>query len=147
VVSVYARDEKEIDEKKIGQLCDKTALLLHSLDPSFPRLECSDEDLDIRHDFVGRGYACPTEEGLKAVNQIEKSEGIRLDSTYTGKALACLLADAEKRYLRDKVVLFWNTYNSRDFSDAIATVDYHRLPQSFHRYFERDGQTPGQACA
>lgn len=143
VVSVCAKDEKEIDEKRVGQLCDKTALLLHSLDPSFPRFECSDEDLDIRHDFVGRGYACPTEEGLKAISLMEKNEGIRLDSTYTGKAFACLLDDAGKGYLRDKVVLFWNTYNSRDFSDVIAEVDYHRLPRGFHRYFEGDGQPSG----
>jgi 1-aminocyclopropane-1-carboxylate deaminase/D-cysteine desulfhydrase-like pyridoxal-dependent ACC family enzyme len=147
VVSVYAKDEKEIDEKNVGQLSNKTALLLHSLDSSFPRFECSGEDLDIRHDFVGRGYACPTEEGLKAISLMEKDEGISLDSTYTGKAFACLLDDARKGYLRDRVVLFWNTYNSRDFSDAIATVDYHRLPRGFHRYFERDGQSPGQACA
>jgi D-cysteine desulfhydrase len=143
VVSVCAKDEKEIDAKKMGQLCDETALLLHSLDPSFPKLECSDENLDIRHDFVGRGYACPTEEGLKAISLMEKNEGIKLDSTYTGKAFACLLDDAGKGYLRDKVVLFWNTYNSRDFSDVIATVDYHRLPRGFHRYFERDGQPSG----
>ncbi|MCX5995086.1 MAG: pyridoxal-phosphate dependent enzyme [Chloroflexi bacterium] len=143
VVSVSAKDEKEIDAKKMGQVCDKTALLLHSLDPSFPKLECSDEDLDIRHDFVGRGYACPTEEGLKAISLMEKNEGIRLDTTYTGKAFACLLDDAGKGDLRDKVVLFWNTYNSRDFSDAIAEVDYHRLPRGFHRYFERKGQPSG----
>jgi len=74
---------------------------------------------------------------------MEKNEGIGLDSTYTGKAFACLLDDAGKGYLRDKVVLFWNTYNSRDFSDAIATVDCHRLPEGFHRYFERDGQPSG----
>jgi len=74
---------------------------------------------------------------------MEKNEGIRLDSTYTGKAFACLLDDAGKGYLRDKIVLFWNTYNSRDFSDVIATVGYHRLPRGFHRYFERDGQPSG----
>jgi 1-aminocyclopropane-1-carboxylate deaminase/D-cysteine desulfhydrase-like pyridoxal-dependent ACC family enzyme len=143
VVSVSANDKRTFNARKICQLHDKTALLLCSLDPSFPRFECSEADLDIRYDFVGRGYACPTEEGLKAMSLMEKNEEIKLDSTYTAKAFACLLDDAGKGYLRDKVVLFWNTYNSRDFSDAIATVDYHRLPRGFHRYFERDGQPSG----
>jgi len=143
VVSVSANDKKTFNARKVCRLYDKTALLLHSLDPSFPKLECSDEDLDIRYDFVGRGYACPTEEGLKAMSLMEKNEGIGLDGTYTGKAFACLLDDAGKGYLRDKVVLFWNTYNSRDFSDVLATVDYHSLPRGFHRYFERDGQLSG----
>jgi len=39
-----------------------------------------------------------------------------------------------------KVVLFWNTYNSHDFSDKIERVDYRTLPKSYHPYFERDFQ-------
>ena len=136
LVSVCAKDEKEIDVRKMRQLYNKTALLLHSMDPSFPNFECSDNDLDIRHNFVGRGYTCPTEEGMKAISLMEKDKGIKLDSTYTAKAFACLLADAEKGELKDKVVLFWNTFNSRDFSDVIAEVDYRSLPRGFHRYFK-----------
>jgi len=146
VVSVRVVNEKTAEPRKLAKLYGETASLLHSLDPSFPKLECSDGEIDIRHGFFGRGYACPTEEGLKAMSLMEKNEGIKLDSTYTGKAFACLLDDAGKGELKKKTVLFWNTYNSRDFSDVIATVDYHRLPRGFHRYFESDGQTPGQAC-
>jgi hypothetical protein len=41
----------------------------------------------------------------------------------------------------------WRMIHSGDFSDAIASVDFHRLPHGFHRYFESDGQTPGHAYA
>ena len=146
VVSVRAGDEETADAWKMAKLYDETASLLHSLDSSFPKLECSDEEIDIRHGFFGRGYACATEEGLKAMSLLEQAEGIKLDATFTAKAFACLLDDAGKGELRDKVVLFWNTYNSRDFTGAIADVDYHRLPRGFHRYFEGYGQTSGQAC-
>jgi hypothetical protein len=46
-----------------------------------------------------------------------------------GKAFAALIDDGEKSSLRDKVLLFRNTYNSLDFSKAIATIDYHPLPR------------------
>lgn len=38
------------------------------------------------------------------------------------------------------MILFWNTYNAVDFSDAINGVDYKELPEAFHRYFEEDVQ-------
>lgn len=146
VVCVRAVDNKLADARKMGRLYNETASLLHSLDPSFPKLECSDGEIDMRHGFFGRGYGCVTEEGLKAMSLLQQVEGIKLDTIYTAKAFACLLDDAGKGELRDKAVLFWNTYNSRDFSGAIADVDYHRLPGGFHRYFEGYVQTSRQAC-
>jgi hypothetical protein len=38
------------------------------------------------------------------------------------------------------VILFWNTFNARDFSDLIEGVDYHELPRRFRRYFEEPVQ-------
>ena len=146
VVSVRAVDRKPAEPQKMAKLFRETASLLHSQDPSFPELDCSDDEMDMRHDFFGQGYAYPTDEGLKAASILAKAEGIELDTTYTAKAFACLLDDAGKGKLRDKVVLFWNTYNSRDFSGTIANVDYHNLPRGFHRYFEGHGQTSGQVC-
>jgi 1-aminocyclopropane-1-carboxylate deaminase/D-cysteine desulfhydrase-like pyridoxal-dependent ACC family enzyme len=55
VVCVRAVDKKTADARKMARLYDDTASLLHSLDPSFPRLECSDREIDIRHGFFGRG--------------------------------------------------------------------------------------------
>ena len=77
---------------------------------------------------------------MEAVHRMAKTEGITLDGTYTGKALAALISDTERHDVRDNVLLFWNTYNSRDISDAIANVDYHQLPRCFHRYFEENVQ-------
>lgn len=138
VTSVRVVSEKTANVIKMVKLFNETNSFLHSLDPSFPKFELSKEDADIRHDFLGHGYALFTEEGKEAMTFMEKKEGIRLDGTYTGKAFAALLHDLEKQDLRDKVVLFWNTYNSRDFSDVIADVDYRLLPRSFHCYFEEE---------
>jgi 1-aminocyclopropane-1-carboxylate deaminase/D-cysteine desulfhydrase-like pyridoxal-dependent ACC family enzyme len=140
VISVRVVDEKYGNERKAVKLFHKANSLLHSRDPSFPRFELSEKDLEIRHGFFGKRYALFTEEGMKAVARMERKEGIKLEGTYTGKALAGLIDDAEKQDLGDKVILFWNTYNSRDFSDVIATVDYRQLPRCFHRYFEEEVQ-------
>ena len=69
-----------------------------------------------------------------------EAEGLKLEGTYTGKALAALLHDAARGDLAGKSSLFWDTYNSRDFTDVIEGADYRKLPPAFHRYFEEDVQ-------
>jgi 1-aminocyclopropane-1-carboxylate deaminase/D-cysteine desulfhydrase-like pyridoxal-dependent ACC family enzyme len=140
VVSVRVVDEKFANVRKMIKLFYETNAFLHSVDPSFPKFEVSGEDMDIRHGFFGQRYALFTEEGMEAVTRVEGTEGIRLDGTYTGKAFAALLDDLEKQDLRHRTVLFWNTYNSRDFSHVVNTVDYRQLPRCVHRYFEEDVQ-------
>ena len=122
------------------KLINKTNSLLCSLDASFPGFEFSETDIDIRHDYFGERYALFTDEGMEAVSLMRECEGIKLDGTYTGKALAALKHDAKSGSLRGKTVLFWNTLNSKDFSDAISDLDYHDLPRCFHRYFEEEVQ-------
>ncbi|MDH5696867.1 MAG: pyridoxal-phosphate dependent enzyme, partial [Dehalococcoidia bacterium] len=140
VVSVRICSEKFVNTRAMTKLINKTNYLLHSLDASFPRFEFSETEVDIRHDYFGERYALFTEEGMAAVSLMRECEGIKLDGTYTGKALAALKHDAKSGSLRGKVVLFWNTLNSKDFSDAISDVDYRELPRRFHRYFEEEVQ-------
>ena len=140
VISVRVTDIKLVDAKGMIKLIDKTNSLLCSLDASFPRIELSEEDIHIRHSYFGQRYALFTKEGMEAVTRMKESEEIKLDGTYTGKAFAAVINDGKNENLRDKVVLFWNTLNSRDFSDAISAVDYRSLPQCFYRYFEEEVQ-------
>jgi len=140
VIAVRVTSENFVNVKKMLELIRKTRSLLCSLDSSFPRLEFAEEHITIRHNFLGQQYALFTKEGMEALTHMKESEGIKLDGTYTGKAFAALIDDAKKHSWTDKVVLFWHTFNSRDFSDAISTVDYHQLPQCFHRYFEEEVQ-------
>jgi D-cysteine desulfhydrase len=140
VVSVRVTSEKFVNARGMIELIDKTNYLLRSLDDSFPRLEFSAADINIRHDYFGERYALFTKEGMKAVSLMKECEGIKLDGTYTGKALAALIDDAKSGKLSNKVVLFWNTLNSRDFPEAISRLDYHDLPRCFHRYFKAEVQ-------
>jgi 1-aminocyclopropane-1-carboxylate deaminase/D-cysteine desulfhydrase-like pyridoxal-dependent ACC family enzyme len=140
VVPVAVGSEKVTNTRGMTALISKTNSLLHSLDASFPKLEFSEADIGIRHDCASQRYALFTDEGMEAVALMKECEGIKLDGTYTGKAVAALRHDAKNGSLRGKTVLFWNTLNSRDFSADISGLDYHDLPRPFHRYFEEEVQ-------
>ena len=105
-----------------------------------------DSDINIRDEFFGEDYGIPTPEGKEAVRLLNEQESIYLENTYTGKAVAALLHDLRSGKLTAKdgtlarrcdgqMVLYWNTLNSRDFSNEIADVDFHDLPSEFHSYF------------
>jgi len=140
VICVRVVDEKYGNRKKFLRLFRKTLDLLRSLDASFPSVEINDHEVDILHDFFGTQYARFTDQGMVAIDQALKSEGIRLDGTYTGKTMAALIDRVRDQELKDKVTLFWNTYNARDFSETIKDVNYKQLPDHFHRYFEKEVQ-------
>jgi hypothetical protein len=77
---------------------------------------------------------------MTAVDLVAKSEGIKLDGTYTGKTMAAIINHFKYHGKRNEVILFWNTYNARDFLDTIKEIDYHQLPKTCHCYFEEDAQ-------
>ncbi len=60
--------------------------------------------------FVGGGYGIPTEASREAIELVARTEGIFLDPTYTGKAMAGLIASIRNGTVReDETVLFWHT--------------------------------------
>ncbi|TKJ28206.1 hypothetical protein CEE39_10285 [bacterium (candidate division B38) B3_B38] len=109
---------------------------LWKTDPGLPRLKVSSSDLTILKDYRGERYARFTKEGMEAILLMHSLEKIKLDGTYSGKTLAGALDYIKKNHLEDKVLLFWNTYNSVDLSHLIKDIDYHKLPTPFHKYFE-----------
>ncbi|MFC1584122.1 1-aminocyclopropane-1-carboxylate deaminase/D-cysteine desulfhydrase [Fibrobacterota bacterium] len=140
VVPVRVAGLKFSNEKKMMAFYGEISSLLHSADPSFPELGLPEGDAGLRHDFFGAEYARFTKEGNRAVMYMKEKQGIRLEGTYTGKTLAALIHDAQRQELKHKVVLFWNTYNSRPLPEEISAVDYRELPEGFHRYFKEDVQ-------
>ncbi|MCP3874665.1 MAG: pyridoxal-phosphate dependent enzyme, partial [Desulfobacteraceae bacterium] len=140
VVAVRVVEAHMGNEKKFKALYRKTLALLRSSDPEFPILTYDPGDVDITHDFFGEKYALFSKNGMAAVEFMKKKQGIQLEGTYTGKTMAALIHNATTREFKNEVVLFWNTYNSIDFSDAIKGADYKELPVAFHRYFEEDVQ-------
>jgi D-cysteine desulfhydrase family pyridoxal phosphate-dependent enzyme len=68
------------------------------------------QEVIVHGGFIGPGYGIPTAEGAEAIRLAARCEGIFLDPTYTGKALAGLIAYARAgRYQDDETLIFLHT--------------------------------------
>jgi len=94
-------------------------------------------DFFVIRSHLGSGYGAPTEEAEAARRLLFDSEGIELETTYSAKCLAALLAAAGSPEYRGKRILFWNTYSSVDPKQALPRLpDHGVLPREFRRFFE-----------
>ena len=110
VVGVRVVPAEATNPVRTARIMDEAATSLRQADASFPSVSSSDAALTIREGFLGEGYAVPTPESKAAV-ALASAHGLHLETTYTGRALAALTADAAT--LGGKTVVFWNTYSSR----------------------------------
>ena len=94
------------------------------------------ENVEIRHDYFGEGYARVTAEARGAARLAEDYCGLQLEGTYTAKAFACLVDDALQGKLRDQHAMFWHTYSSADLSSMIGDVEVADVPKPFLAYFD-----------
>jgi len=120
----------------IIRLANKGWKLLEKNDKKIPKITY--EHLQLDGGYFGDSYGKPTKECLEAVKLLKEKENVILEPTYTGKAMAGLIGNAqkEKLKLKDKTILFWNTFNSRDYSEILKTMDYHNLPKELYWIFE-----------
>lgn len=65
--------------------------------------------------------------------------GVKLDSTFSGKSFTTLVDYANNGLLKGKSVLFWNTHQRFDFmaNRKVRTVDLNLLPVDLVRYLSR----------
>jgi len=73
-------------------------------------IEVQPEDVLVQDGFIGPGYGIPTPEGAEAIRLVARNEGVFLDPTYTGKAMAGLIAEIRSGHiLREETVVFLHT--------------------------------------
>lgn len=73
-------------------------------------IELKTGDALVQEGFIGPGYGIPTPEGNQAIQLVARTEGIFLDPTYTGKAMAGLMAEIRAgRLTKDAGVVFLHT--------------------------------------
>jgi D-cysteine desulfhydrase len=114
VVAVRVTPDEVASDEFAAKLVSETVALLHSLDAGFPLLAREDVQLTLRHDWFDPGYGVPTPETTHAV-ELLGSEGLKVETTYTGKALAAMLSDGDHGELSGQHVMFWDTYNSAPY--------------------------------
>jgi 1-aminocyclopropane-1-carboxylate deaminase/D-cysteine desulfhydrase-like pyridoxal-dependent ACC family enzyme len=64
----------------------------------------------IEGEYCGEAYAIPSQDGVRALSRLARSEGVLLDPVYTAKAFAGLLDLVERKQLgHDEPVIFLHT--------------------------------------
>ena len=136
VHAIRVSHESISNRTAMQRLINKTAVMMHRLDAAVPADIAQRTRLCFRDDFFGAGYAQTDAATDRAVAIARNDLGLALDTTYSGKAMAALLHDAEQAALAKQSMLFWNTCNSRDLPVSSALPDdTSQLPEEFLRYY------------
>jgi D-cysteine desulfhydrase len=136
VHAVRASVTEITNDHLMGKLAEKTVSMMRRLDDSVPADLASRTNIRLRNSFFGGGYAHSTPEAEEAIDFAKDQLGIRLESTYTGKAMAALLADIKKPASEGSNFLFWNTYYAMPVTvPTDHALDERALPEEFLRYF------------
>lgn len=128
-------------------LINQTGTWLKTLDPLFRFVSATPETIGIEHNFAGgeqHVYALATIEAAAAIDTFctetknTIGQAIKLDGTYTGKTLSAVFCHAAQGLLKDKVVLFWNTYSYGTFEELTSPVTYEQInkaiPEQLRHY-------------
>lgn len=104
VTGVSVLNPKIVLENRIAELMQQTADYMGvNLKIAPDKIICVDE-------YIGPGYTLPTADMVDAVRLLASTEGILLDPTYTGKAMAGLIGLAKQGYFKkNDNVLFLHT--------------------------------------
>lgn len=147
IIPVRISMTSEYKSNILCELINKINIYIKSLGNNFTishvsvennQVKYLDLDIEIKHDSAGPEYAFITPEATSAVNLLNNLENIKLETTYTGKTLAALVNDAKNGLLKDKNVLFWNTFSHDNFSFITQNINNEKvfeiLPVQMHHY-------------
>jgi len=115
VIGICVLNKKAVQESVVYDLARQTVDFL-GVNVALPpeTIICSD-------DYLGAGYTLPTAEMVEAVRLLATTEGILLDPTYTGKAMAGLIGFARQGFWKKgDNVLFLHTGGSPGLYANIA---------------------------
>ena len=106
---------------------------LRAVDPGVPDLPLGPKEFPLVRDQLGPGYGAATPAAREALG-LAREVGLELETTYTAKCLAEVLARGRSRALGAGPVLFWNTYNAVDLTTGVdLEAARARLPAALQR--------------
>ncbi len=139
VVGVRITDWIACNEPLVASIVNRCYGLLKRSGADFPPLRWKGSDITLIHDFFGGEYAKITTEGVEARKMAKELDDIVLDTTYTAKTMAAMVRYLSENDLKDKTILFWHTYNTRDLTPFIsAECSPENLPGAFQQYFIKE---------
>ncbi|MGE5243671.1 MAG: D-cysteine desulfhydrase family protein [Betaproteobacteria bacterium] len=106
IVGVSADDPAAAIQATVRTIVEGVGELLQAPDGLLARGTA----IEVDDRFVGGGYGVPTEASREAIQIAARTEALFLDPTYTGKAMAGLVAYVRRQRFTDReTVLFWHT--------------------------------------
>lgn len=107
LIGISVRREKEVQIENVFKLASQVSEKLELDNP------VKKEDILVYDEFVGKGYAYPTQGMIDAVQLLARTEGILVDPVYSGKALDGLINLVKDGHFKDaKNILFIHTGGS-----------------------------------
>ena len=141
VNAVRVSDASIMNAEAMQLLLEKTAAMMRRLDESVPSDIAARTNIRIRDEFFGPGYAQGTAETENAIDFAKSELDLKLESTYTGKAMSALLSDMKDPANANLNLLYWHTYNSAPLEvPTNRPLDKAALPAEFLRYFSDDAR-------
>ncbi|MFW9968840.1 MAG: 1-aminocyclopropane-1-carboxylate deaminase/D-cysteine desulfhydrase [Candidatus Odinarchaeota archaeon] len=141
IVAVYTNLTS--NPSAVKRNANKVIKYLRRRDNSIPRIKVDNEGFYFITGYLGSGYGTKTSRGQHAVDKVMELEGykrgFKLETTYTGKAMAAMFDYLKLEENKNKTFLFWNTYNSNDLDEYLKSTDfkYELLPKKFHKFYEK----------
>ncbi|MEX0976976.1 MAG: pyridoxal-phosphate dependent enzyme [Woeseia sp.] len=112
VQAIRVSDTWLCNERALTRCMVKATSMMHRVDALIPADLHERTNIRLRHDFFAGGYARSDRVTDEAVAFASDQLELSLEATYTGKALAALLHDLQRRGESGRRYLFWNTFNS-----------------------------------
>lgn len=133
-----------VNHSSIIKNANKAIKYLRKYDKNVPDKRVTINDFELVQGYLGSDYGVKTIRGQKAVDLVAELEGkkrdFKLETTYTGKAMAAMIDYLKQEENKTKKLLFWNTYNSNDLDKYLkeTNFNYERLPKKFHKFYVDD---------
>ena len=135
IVGVRVTEADVASRAKIARLASRAGRYLHKADRSVSLVRVEPDEVELLDTYLGRGYAHPTPASEQAVDLLRDTEGLPLETTYTGKAMAALLDYA--RCHPGARLLFIDTFAE---APALGQGEVDSLPERFWGVFEPSHQ-------
>jgi 1-aminocyclopropane-1-carboxylate deaminase/D-cysteine desulfhydrase-like pyridoxal-dependent ACC family enzyme len=117
VVAVRVVDRMFVNRATLRTITNGTVHRLRALSPHFPAVGANAlRHLRLDGTEVGDGYGYPTQAAAHALRVARDGAGLTLDMTYTAKAFAAFLRDAE---VGGRRLLYWHTLSSASLAERL----------------------------
>ena len=133
VIGVRVVDKIVVNAASILKYANGALDLLREAGEKIGDARVAASDVTVLDDFFGGEYGRVTPEGQAAVD-LASRHGLKLETTYTGKAFAGMASFLSDRSARLGPAVFWNTYNSVDLNAEMAKISPLDLDPVFRRF-------------